>query len=451
MLQRTSLFVWTAVAFVIGVVVTKIVDIAFDAALAEKLSEWLNTPAAGEIFSKVFSWPVLAALLLVVGALIIVDRRRSSQKTWRTWCEQFRQAVPAKDLDLSHVVKNRPMGQTFVPAPRALRLPPTLQRLDEPESADLTSNAEDYLKQRVGRYTRDLQNRERVGLLIQGRELTGKTRFVSEWLRKHRPETLVLVPDDDSQKITYLPRLQDWKDEGICLFLDDLDVYKPQAAALADFIAEAQREKVPLFVLATVRDGGPAISVQTDPSFQRLRENLETLDLVAPTFEHLRDVQEKNEGEEHAEARSFGFLIGRELEEARRRYEHDLTPEARILLQAARLLDDRSISLERLRWFSVAERVLSFPDAPADDAFRNLIQLGFLERGFPEPARLKNVVPLPIAHNLDAELENVFSDRKRRNCVLRMGHARGHQRCRPRKGEFIASQSDCRIGRTQNA
>ena len=249
--QRKRITIVSTAVFVVLAIASAIIGEWAGIPLAEKLLEWIHAPAIRAFFSRLGPWPVPAGLLLVALRLwFISERHFSSQATWKTWCEQFRQAVPAKDLDLSQVVKNRPMEQTFVPAPRALRLPPTLQRLDEPESADLTSNAEDYLKQRVGRYTRDLQNRERVGLLIQGRELTGKTRFVSEWLRKHRPETLVLVPDDDSQKITYLPRLQNWKDEGICLFLDDLDVYKPQAAALADFIAEAQREKVPLFVLA---------------------------------------------------------------------------------------------------------------------------------------------------------------------------------------------------------
>ncbi|MEM1041849.1 MAG: hypothetical protein AAGI91_04390, partial [Bacteroidota bacterium] len=294
------------------------------------------------------------------------------------------------------------MDQPFVDGVRALSRPVTLPTKQDEGGGLVAGDAAQYLREQI-------VGRGRLGLLLQGRPLLGKTRFLTEWLRQEHPAMFVLAPDPGKPTPPLPDRLAQHLSHGCCLFLDDLEQFdecmKSNVMPLLGQLSEqAEQRSVPFLVLATVRDGGPGSTVLNDPSFRSLREGLEHVEIQPPTDALIDEVAKQVEpdplppGERE---QSFAFVLEGDFEVQRTRYQDLLRSEkandrqALRWLKTAKLLDDRGISLTRARLQRIAEALFDFEPEQTEEALSVLQEQGFRDRQALEPAFLKNVVPGP--------------------------------------------------------
>lgn len=347
----------------------------------------------------------LAALclagMLATGLVFDVQARR---RAWSEWRREFRYAGPARGIDLHAVVAGiRPMGQEYVPAPRALRRPPQ-------DSAGNSVPAE--ISDNAVRYIDGVLEQGRLGVLLQGRSLVGKTRFVAEWLRSSQSDMFVVVPDPSRPAPAPPTALRRHVGGGCCVWLDDLEQHAnniPQLLAELDGYRKATESRGASFlVLATVRDGAPSLAVDSDSAFLILREGLDRVELAPPAPEHLdavasaADVKSPDFGPSE---RSFAFLLDREFEVQRARYraleEGSSTDRAAVrLLQAARVLDERLVDIDPDGLRRAVSALFDVNPEVARAGMGVLRRNGFAEGDALEPAYLVHVVPDPLYDDL---------------------------------------------------
>lgn len=391
-------------------------------------TEWVKTQTPLAVWQAVLLL-VLAALglTLLVGGITTKLEKRAA---WNAWREAFRYIGPALHTDAQAIVgPTREMGQTFVDRPRALAAPPTLQ--SPRDGTLLATDAAAFLRDQI-------LGPGRLGLLLQGRPLLGKTRFLVEWLRREHPDLYVLAPDSGQDLPAPHDDLARHLTHGACLFLDDLDTFAermPQVLALLDTLRALTTERgVPVLVLATVRDGGPGATVDNDPAFRPLREGLTRVEIQPPTDAHMDAVAEQVDpdplppGERE---QSFAFVLETQFEVQRERYarlqQSEATRDRAALrwLQAAKLLDDRGISLKRDRVEAVAAAL--FQHAPEDTEAGLLVlrQQGFRDDRVLEPSFLKNVARDFTADRpgLADDLETLLRDRTDAEALFEWGVA----------------------------
>ena len=338
-------------------------------------------------------------LAVVVGGVlalgVFVAGLAASDREWKAWKERFRYAGPARRIDVDAIVgPTRPMSQPYAAAPRALYRPVTRQTLGEPR-VRVATDAEQFLRETV-------LLGPKLGMLLQGRPLLGKTRFLAEWLRHEHPRMMVLAPKPQEALPSLPGRLRRSARHGLCLFLDDIDRFQDRILEVREFLADLAglAGEAPFLVLATVRDDAPAGVVASDAGYRTFREDLHHVEIDPPTDEQ-RATAGQRAGEAPGDEPSFAFLLGEEFEVQKNRYRALLGEETEAgrnalrLLKAAKLLDDRGILLTPSRTRGVAAALFGFDVACEDAADRRLRSAGFTDGDVFEPAHLRHVVPDP--------------------------------------------------------
>lgn len=308
---------------------------AFGSVLADELSERKYSRALAERgvdLSGLRTWWTVGAL----GALFLLAWLGVALWNWSWWRKQFAVAGSARRIDASKLGSRR-LDEPFVSAPRILRRPLALQARGE--NPVIAPDAAAYLRDRLPPAPPGF------GVLLRGRPTLGKTRFLVEWLRATHPRCFVLAPKKEDPFPDSHPLLR--RSGGVCLFLDDLEGYVASVPKAAAFVRELQDWGVPVFVLATVRSGGPANTVESGDTVRVLA--LDVVELDAPSDEMLEAAEAKAREAGVQDLRdlrprrdrdhTFEFLLGREFEEQRKVYNRMATsPASEHETQACRLL-----------------------------------------------------------------------------------------------------------------
>ncbi len=375
-----------------------VIPLVWEALSEEDVSEWVRTTLHLKPWAALLIGVLIALTGMVVTAVVATRRERRvaeeaererqaeaereaqaakqraeqearerEEAEWQAWRAAFRHAGPARDLDADTVAgTTRRMDQPFVDGVRTLARPVTLQSQQEERGGLVSTDAARYLREQI-------VERGRLGLLLQGRPLLGKTRFLVERLRQDYPEVFVLAPDPGRPIPAVPEHLAQHLGGGACLLLDDLERFEERVHEVTTLLDHLRRQAkqlgMPLLVLATVRDGGPGSTVQNEAAFRALREGLQHLELQPPSDDLIEEVGEQTHFEPRARGereRSFAFVLEKEFEGQRERYqalvksEREDDRQAVRWLQAAKLLDDRSIPLERARLEHVAASLFGF-------------------------------------------------------------------------------------------
>ena len=257
-----------------------------------------------------------------------------------------------------------------------------------------------------------MQSREKLGFAISGKSLTGKTKFVDDWLRRTRRHERLLVPRGPIPLPH--PRLAA---AGRCwILLNDLNKMDDAATSILQFIDRAQNMGAKVMVAATIRRGLEMTAVDDSPHAREILAKLDHWELLPPANEDCDKVAlVLDEPRPTPGDMTFGWLADDSWGPFFQRFrEMDLG--AANSLRAAKTLEERGIPVTKARWQNVAEDVFQLDATPGafDRAVVQIWERNFLQQETPDPGLLARVVThveAHLPHTLDGLLQRSLEQR----------------------------------------